>query len=120
MKLAHRKNLQQKRRKHIRKKISGTAERPRLNVRFSHKHIYAQCIDDSAGNTLASVTTTAKDLRDSGLRPNTEGAANAGTKLGEKAQAAGIKQVVFDRGGRRYHGCVKAFADAVREAGLHF
>ncbi|WOO43504.1 50S ribosomal protein L18 [Rubellicoccus peritrichatus] len=120
MKLQKKKLLVQKRRWRIRKTIRGTAERPRLTVYFSNKHIHAQCIDDVSGKTIAAANTTSKDVRDENLGPNIEGATKLGKALGEKAKAAGIDAVVFDRNGRRYHGCVKAFADAAREAGLRF
>ena len=120
MKLQKKHELTQKRRWRIRKKIHGTAERPRLVVRFSHQHIYAQCIDDAAGHTVVSASSLDKDQRESAIKPNVDGAAALGKNLGEKAKVAGIQAVVFDRAGRRYHGCVKAFADAAREAGLKF
>lgn len=120
MKLQKKKLLAQKRRWRIRKSIKGTAERPRLTVYFSHKHIHAQCIDDVAGNTLAAISTAGKDTAEQKLSANVEGATQLGKLLGEKAKAAGVETVVFDRNGRRYHGCVKAFADAAREAGLKF
>ena len=120
MKLEHKKNLKQKRRWRIRKKVQGTPERPRLCVHFSNQHIYAQCIDDQAGKTVAYVSTLAKDLRDAGLKPNVEGAVKLGQLIAEKAKDAKVEKVVFDRSGRIYHGCVKAFADAAREAGLNF
>ncbi len=113
-------SLRQKRIWRVRKKVSGTAERPRLVVHFSNKHIYAQCINDVTGLTLASATSTEKALTDEKLSANVESATRLGKLLGEKAKAAGISQVVFDRNGRRYHGVVKAFADAAREAGLEF
>lgn len=120
MRLDKKKKLVQKRRWRIRKKISGTAQRPRLSVRFSEKHIYAQCIDDEEGKTLLASSTLAKDLKDQGLKPNVAGAAQMGKHFGEKAKASGMNALIFDRGGRRFHGCVKAFADAVRETGLNF
>ena len=120
MALEKSKILLQKRLWRIRKKVNGTAARPRLVVKFSHQHIYAQCIDDRAGTTSIYVSTLAKDLKDKGLKPNVLGAAALGSILGEKAKAAGISQVVFDRAGRTYHGCVKAFAEAARSAGLIF
>lgn len=112
--------LRQKRVWRIRKKVNGTAERPRLVVHFSNKHIYAQCIDDVAGKTLVSSSSLEKALAEEKLGANIESAIRLGKSLGEKAKAAGISQVVFDRNGRRYHGSVKAFADAAREAGLEF
>lgn len=120
MKLEHKQLLKQKRRWRIRKKVVGTPARPRLCVHFSQQHIYAQCIDDSAGKTLVYVSTLAKDLREQGVRPNVEGAKKLGVMVAEKAKAAGIEAVVFDRAGRLYHGCVKAFAEAAREGGLQF
>lgn len=120
MKLQHKQQLVQKRRWHIRKRVQGTAERPRLSLRLSNKHIYAQCIDDLSGKTLVSLTSTSKEVRDAKLKANLAGASELGKRFGEKAKAAGISAVVFDRNGRRYHGTVQAFADAVREAGLQF
>lgn len=116
----HKKNLRQKRIWRNRKKVSGTAERPRLVVHFSNKNIDAQCIDDVAGKTLASTGTVQKELSDEKLSANIASATRLGQLIGEKAKAAGITKVVFDRNGRRYHGAVKAFADAAREAGLEF
>lgn len=112
--------LRQKRRWRLRKKVIGSAERPRLVVTFSNQNIYAQCIDDAVGKTLVSLSTLSKDLRDQSLKANVESAAKLGKLLGERAKSAKIEQVVFDRAGRRYHGTVKAFADAAREAGLQF
>ncbi|HTB62098.1 MAG TPA: 50S ribosomal protein L18 [Opitutales bacterium] len=120
MKLKHSKELALRRRTRIRHKISGEASRPRLSVRFSQKHIYAQVIDDRAGRTLASASSLAKDLREKKLRPNLAGAKVLGEHLAGAAQKAGVVTVVFDRGGRRYHGCVKVFADAARAGGLKF
>lgn len=118
MKLEKKRALLQKRRWRIRKKIKGTAETPRLAVYFSNQHIYAQCIDDRAGKTLASASTLDKAVRDEKLKANVQSATELGKKLAEEAKRAKIEKVVFDRSGRRYHGCVKAFADAAREAGL--
>ena len=120
MKLKTKRLLERKRRWRIRRKIRGTAERPRLAVHFSGKHIYAQCIDDDAGRTLVYVSTLAKDLREEKIGPGVPGAERLGKLFGEKAEEAGITSVVFDRSGRPYHGRVKAFADAAREAGLNF
>lgn len=120
MKLKHTKELAQRRRLRIRHKVAGVAARPRLAVRFSQKHIYAQVIDDRAGRTLAAAASTGKDLRDQKLKPNLAGAKVMGERLAAVAQKAGISAVVFDRAGRRYHGCVKAFADAARAGGLQF
>lgn len=100
----------------IRKKISGTAERPRLNVFRSNKGIFAQLIDDLAGHTLAAAST--KEVTSGGTK--SEKSKAVGALLAEKAKAAGISVVVFDRGGYLYHGRVKALADGAREGGLEF
>jgi len=102
----------------IRKKVSGTAERPRLAVFRSLNHIYAQVIDDVSGATLAAASTTEKDLKGK-TGGNIEAAQTVGKAIAERAQAAGVSQVVFDRGGYVYHGRVKALLDATREAGLN-
>jgi large subunit ribosomal protein L18 len=115
MKLAKKNILLQKRRWRIRKKIKGTAERPRLAVHFSNKNIYAQCIDDVKGHTVAYVSSIGGDQK-----ANNDGAAALGKAIADKAKAAGVESVVFDRSGRRYHGCVKSFAEAAREGGLQF
>lgn len=120
MKLEKKKSLGQKRRWRIRRKVRGTPERPRLAVHFSGKHIYAQCIDDEAGRTLVYASTLAKDLREEPVAPTVSGAEKLGKLFGEKAKSAGVETVVFDRAGRPYHGRVKAFAEAAREAGLNF
>ena len=120
MKIQKKNELKQKRRWRIRKKVAGTAERPRLCVHFSNKHIYAQAIDDDEGKTLVFVSTNGKELRERKLKANSDGASAVGASFGEQAKDAGIKKVVFDRNGRKYHGCVKTFADAAREAGLEF
>jgi large subunit ribosomal protein L18 len=102
----------------IRKKVRGTAERPRLAIFRSLNHIYAQVIDDEAGRTLVSAATTEKDLRGN-TGGNLEAAQRVGRSVAERAIAAGISNVVFDRGGYVYHGRVKALTDAAREAGLN-
>jgi large subunit ribosomal protein L18 len=117
MKLEKKLSLLQKRRWRIRKKVNGSAARPRLAVHFSNKHIYAQCIDDVKGHTMVFVSSLTKD---SSLKANAESAIALGKSIAEKAKAAGIDTVVFDRSGRRYHGCVKSFAEAAREGGLQF
>jgi large subunit ribosomal protein L18 len=106
---------------HIRKRAVGTPERPRLNVFRSLSHIYAQVIDDGAGITLAAASTIDQEVRDqmAGLK-KTEQARIVGKLVAERALAQGITQVVFDRGGYRYHGRVQALAEAAREAGLEF
>lgn len=102
----------------IRKKVRGTAERPRLAVYRSLNHIYAQVIDDDSGKTLATASTTEKALAGS-TGGNIEAAKRVGAAVAERAKAAGIENVVFDRGGYVYHGRVKALLDATREAGLN-
>ena len=110
-----------RRKNSIRKNVFGTHERPRLTVFRSSKHIYVQIIDDLDGKTLVSTSTVAKDLRDKiKFGGNAEAAKAVGVHLAEKAVAAGITQVVFDRNGFRYHGRLKALADAAREKGLVF
>jgi large subunit ribosomal protein L18 len=105
----------------IRKKIIGTKERPRMSVCFSNQNIHVQFIDDTTGVTLASTSTLNKALPDRAkLAANVTSAKTIGTKAAEAAQTKGIKHVVFDRGQARYHGKVKALADAAREAGLKF
>jgi large subunit ribosomal protein L18 len=106
-----------RRRRRVRAKVRGTAERPRLSVFRSNRGIGAQLIDDVAGHTLAAVNWTEDDLK--GVK-SMEQASKAGQLLAERANAAGIESVVFDRGGYRYHGRVKALADGAREAGLKF
>ena len=105
------------RHKRIRRHLAGTAECPRLAIYKSGRHITAQIIDDSVGHTLAAAGSQEKDLKASS---NIEGAKAVGEALGKRAIEAGIKQVVFDRGGYKYHGVVAALADAVREAGVKF
>lgn len=102
----------------IRKKVSGTSERPRLAVYRSLNHIYAQVIDDVNGKTLASASTVEKDLKGA-TGGNIEAAKKVGKAIAERTLAAGISSVVFDRGGYVYHGRVKALLDATREAGLN-
>jgi large subunit ribosomal protein L18 len=102
----------------VRKQVRGSAERPRLAVFRSNKHITAQVIDDRAGVTLAAASTLEADLRDGSSTK--DAAAKVGTRLAERAKDAGIERVVFDRGGFRYHGRVAAVAEAAREAGLEF
>jgi large subunit ribosomal protein L18 len=106
-----------KRRRRVRAKVRGTAERPRISVFRSNRGIVAQLIDDDAGRTLAAVNWTEADLR--GLKPM-EQATRVGGLLAERAKAAGVDTAVFDRGGYRYHGRVKALAEGAREGGLTF
>jgi large subunit ribosomal protein L18 len=102
----------------IRKKISGTAEAPRLNVFRSNSHIYAQIIDDVSGKTLAAASTLDKGFAGGGTKK--EEAKKVGAALAGKAAAAGVKKVVFDRGGYQYHGRIKELAEGAREGGLEF
>jgi large subunit ribosomal protein L18 len=112
------KHHHQKRRAHrVRNKIAGTADRPRLSVFRSSKHIYAQLIDDMSGVTLAAVSTAGKSGKYGG---NVKSAAAVGQKLAEAAKSKGITKAAFDRGHYRYHGRVKALADAARKGGLQF
>lgn len=105
----------------IRKKVIGTKERPRMSVCFSNQNIHVQFIDDTAGVTLAAASTLNKSVADQKkLGANVVSAKTIGAKAAEAAKGKGIKQVVFDRGTARYHGKVKALADAAREAGLQF
>jgi large subunit ribosomal protein L18 len=111
--------LRARRHRRVRKKVSGTAERPRLAVRRSNRGVFAQLIDDDTGRTLASASWLA--LRSTGFEgTKTEQAAEVGKLLAQAAFAAGIEACVFDRGGYLYHGRVKALADAAREGGLRF
>ena len=106
-----------RRRRRVRAKVRGSAERPRLAVYRSNRGVFAQLIDDDAGRTLAAVNWTEGDLR--GLSPM-EQAKRAGELIAERAEQAGVETCVFDRGGYRYHGKIKALADGAREAGLRF
>lgn len=113
--------LKERRHKRIRKKVFGTSERPRLCVFKSLNHIYAQIIDDTNGHTLVSASTLDKQLRDlQGHKGNKEFAKKVGELIAEKALKLGITEVVFDRAGYKYHGCIKALADAARRSGLQF
>ena len=112
-------NLLQRRRWRIRRRVSGTPERPRMSVRFTQKNIYVQFVDDTRGVTLAVVSTVSKSLEDRDkLAANVPSAKRLGAIAAAAALGQGIKQVVFDRSGSLYHGKVKALADAAREAGL--
>jgi large subunit ribosomal protein L18 len=106
-----------KRRRRVRAKVQGTAQRPRVSVFRSNRGVFAQLIDDEAGRTLAAVNWTEADLKS---LSGTEQARRAGALLAERAKAAGVESAVFDRGGYQYHGRVKALAEAAREAGLNF
>jgi large subunit ribosomal protein L18 len=109
-----------KRRHHrVRKNVRGTTARPRLAVFRSNKHVYAQVIDDVAGRTVASASTMETDVK-GGSTATVDAAKSVGKRVGERAKAAGVSAVVFDRGGFRYHGRVAGVADGAREAGLEF
>jgi large subunit ribosomal protein L18 len=112
---------QLRRRRHVRRNITGTAERPRLSVFRSSKHIYAQLIDDLAGETLAAASSRTADVRkDVAYGGNTKAAKSVGKHLAAVAKGKGIAKAAFDRGHYRYHGRVKALADGAREGGLQF
>ncbi len=118
---ASRKEVRAKKHMRIRNRLSGTAQRPRLAVFRSNNHMYAQIIDDTVGNTLASASTLEKEIKSELKQTNdVDAAAYLGTVIAKRAIEKGIKQVVFDRGGFIYHGKVAALADAAREAGLEF
>jgi large subunit ribosomal protein L18 len=111
------KSLRKIRHTRVRKKVSGTTERPRLAVHFSGQHITAQVIDDESGKTIVSANTTEKSLK---TGANVANATAIGKLVAERGAAKNIRKVVFDRGGNKYHGKVKALADAAREGGLEF
>jgi large subunit ribosomal protein L18 len=108
-----------RRHRRVRKKLMGTAERPRLAVFRSNKHIYVQAIDDFAGTTIASASTVESDLRGD-KTATVDAAKKVGKLVGDRVKATGVNTVVFDRGGFKYHGRVAAIADGAREAGLEF
>ena len=116
--MGSKKDARARRHSRVRKQVHGTADRPRLAVYRSNKYIYAQVIDDIAGETLAAASSQEGTLR--GERLNVETAAKVGKALGDRAKEAGVSVVVFDRGGYKYHGRIKALADGAREAGLEF
>jgi large subunit ribosomal protein L18 len=109
-----------RRHRRVRKKVTGTPERPRLAVFRSNKHLVLQVIDDVNGRTLAAASTVEAEVRAAGSTGSVDAATRVGTLLGQRAKAAGIQTVVFDRGGFLFHGRVKAAADAARSAGLEF
>ena len=109
-----------RRHRRVRKKIHGTAERPRLAVYRSNKHLTVQVIDDDAGHTLAAASTIEPDQRAAGSGGSVAAATRLGILIADRAKAAGVEQVVFDRGGFAYHGRIAAVATAAREAGLEF
>ncbi|MDD3024105.1 MAG: 50S ribosomal protein L18 [Syntrophomonadaceae bacterium] len=112
--------LRQGKHKRVRRKISGTAEMPRLCVYKSLSHIYAQIIDDEKGVTLVAASTLEKEMKDLSSKTNIDAAKRIGASIAEKAKEKGIEGVVFDRNGYQYHGCVAALADAARDKGLNF
>ena len=121
MRTEKKRELARRRHWRVRKKVIGTPERPRMSVKFTGRNIYVQFIDDRAGHTLTAVSSLSKAVPDRDpLAANAAGAARIGKLAAEAAKAKGIAHVVFDRGGARYHGKVKALADAAREAGLKF
>ena len=109
-----------RRHRRVRKKISGTAERPRLAVYRSNKHISVQLIDDLNGHTIAAASTVEPDLRKQGSGSTVDAAKRVGTLIAQRAKSAGVTKVVYDRGGFIFHGRVAAAADAAREAGVEF
>lgn len=109
-----------RRHRRVRKKLSGTPERPRLAVFRSNRHVVAQVIDDTSGRTLAAASSLEASVRAAGPTGNRSAATAVGKLVAERAKAAGVSQVAFDRGGFMYHGRVAAVADAAREAGLEF
>ncbi|GAB4383052.1 MAG: 50S ribosomal protein L18 [Elainellaceae cyanobacterium] len=116
-----RKEATRRRHHRIRRKVTGTSERPRLAIFRSNQHIYAQVIDDALHQTLAAASTLEPELRSElSTGSNCEASTKVGQLIAERAIAKGVKQVVFDRGGNLYHGRVKALADAAREGGLDF
>lgn len=120
MRISKKVELRARRRRRIRKKIAGSAERPRMSVKFSGRHIYVQFIDDGKGSTLQAVSTRGSTEAPETAGANVLTARWLGAIAAGKAKEKGISEVVFDRSGARYHGKVKAFADAAREAGLKF
>jgi large subunit ribosomal protein L18 len=110
----------QRRHRRIRVSLTGTTQRPRLNVFRSLQHIYAQVIDDTSGTTLAAASTNEADVRSGLSGSKTERARSVGKTIAERAKEKGVTTVVFDRGGYQYHGRIKALADAARKAGLEF
>jgi large subunit ribosomal protein L18 len=118
MSTIQRKTIRQRIHKRIRRKVAGTAERPRLAVHYSNQHIYAQVIDDTVGKTLVSASTMDKSFEK--VSSNVDSAKKVGALLAERAKGSNISAVVFDRGGHLYHGKIKALADAAREGGLQF
>lgn len=117
---ASRKELTRRRHARIRRRVFGTSERPRLAVFRSNQHIYAQIIDDTAHHTLVAASTLEAPVKSQGHTATQEGAKAVGQLIAERAREKGISEVIFDRGGKLYHGRVAALADAAREGGLTF
>lgn len=120
MSVFDRKSQRMRRHTRIRKKVSGTAERPRFCVSITTNHIYCQFIDDVTGRTLANTSSLSKEFKAENARPNMDGAALLGKLAAEAAKAANVTEVVFDRSGYKYHGRIKAIAEAARANGLKF
>ena len=120
MSVFDRKSQRMRRHTRIRKKVSGTAERPRFCVSITTNHIYCQFIDDVTGRTLATTSSLSAQFKAENARPNMEGAALLGKLAAEAAKAANVTEVVFDRSGYKYHGRIKAIAEAARANGLKF
>lgn len=120
MSTINKKDARIRRHRRLRHRISGSAQMPRMSVCRTAKHLYVQLVDDEAQVTILAGSTLNAAFRESGLKANAQGAAALGKLVAEKALAANITKVVFDRGGFRYHGRIKALADAAREAGLKF
>ena len=118
MNLFKKKELKQKRRWRIRKKVKGTANRPRVAVCFTNKNIHVQCIDDENGHTVIAASTNEKQFKE--LLPNVNGSQMLSKAFGERLVEKGVKTIVFDRSGRKYHGCVKAFAESLRDLQIKF
>jgi large subunit ribosomal protein L18 len=116
---SYKQQLKDRRKKRVRKKVSGTGARPRLSVFRSNRHIYAQVIDDVSGRTLVAASSMEKSLETAGKK-KAEQASEVGKAIAARAREAGVEAVVFDRGGNLYHGRVKALAEGAREAGLRF
>ena len=120
MSVFDRKSQRMRRHTRIRKKVSGTAERPRFCVSITTNHIYCQFIDDVTGRTLANTSSLSNEFKAENARPNMDGAALLGKLAAEAAKAANVTEVVFDRSGYKYHGRIKAIAEAARANGLKF
>ena len=121
MAIRSRRKMSVLRHRRLRRRVSGTPLRPRLSVFRSNRHIYAQVIDDTTGKTMAAANTLQESIKgEAGGKKLNEAAGVVGKAIAERSKGAGIGQVVFDRGGFKYHGCIKSLAEAAREAGLEF